>query len=601
MHPLKKLPLIALGSLLSLGGFPSEVYAISPTVRLTKTLKFSRSETKNTPEIPEASDIETSSEERAAPAESEPDRWEIEGDRGEGNIPKATTDPTEDEDDPLSSFAPDIDRLQILLEADRLYLSGNYTNAEALYRQVKPPFSIDIGEFRPRAVPFSDPDLLSPAGAVYWRESTAGIEQGLETRIFVPLELLIEEHPEFIPGYLRLAAVLRDRDRPEEALNVLERAASMYPTEAQLVETYIYHLADAEKWLEASIAARQFSLLLPEHSRADNFRGFADEMFEEFQRDLRADLRESAIASVFTGALSVFATGSPFAAIPTLQLALLLLQGEDTVGEKFVEVAQEQLPLVEDVRVTDYVNDIGDRLADLTGRDMDYEFYVILDENVNAFALPGGKIFIHAGAILAMESEAELAGLLAHELSHAVLSHGFQRMVDATMFGNVVGLVPYAGGILNNLMFFDYSRDQERQADILGTRILATSGYAADGLWNVMVELHERDDSPSIPAWISTHPDTEDRIQYLETLIVENGYNRYAYEGVEEYAQVQARVQKLMEDYIEERETEEAEEAEVMNRELERQWRREQRMERIDPFDWYGRPGERSIRMPPGF
>lgn len=505
----------------------------------------------------------------------------------------------EADEDPLAEFAPDPDRLNTLIEADRLYLAGDYTAAETLYRQVKPPFSPDLAEFAQRPQPFRDPDLLSPAGAVYWRESEAGLHAGLDTRIFVPLELLLEEHPEFIPGYLRLAGALRDRDRPEEALAILERAASLYPTEAALMESYIYHLADAERWLEASIAARQFSVLLPEHPRTEHFRGYAEEMFAEFESAMRADLRESAIASVFTGAISVVATGTPLAALPTLQLALLLLEGEDKVGAKFVEAAREELPIVEDEQVNQYVRDLGHRLAALTGREMDYEFYVILDDRINAFALPGGKIFINAGAILAMESEAELAGLLAHELSHAVLSHGFHRLVDATMFGNVVRMVPYVGGLLNNLMFFDYTRDQERQADILGTRIAATSGYAADGLRNVMVELHEREDTPSGPAWLSTHPDTEDRIRDLEILIVENGYNRYAYEGVEEYAQVQVRVYKLMAEYLEAQEEEEAAEE---NRELERELIRQRRMEQLDPFDWYGSPGDRPFRdLPPGF
>lgn len=602
MKRLAKLSVAALCSILSVLFLTGRSQAASQQTELAPAPNKLKVEAAETEVHPDASEVEN----LPSPASGSPDT-NIESDRETETdiapeIPKSTPiDPENgEEDDPLARFAPDLDRFQTLIEADRLYLAGRYAEAEALYREVKPPFAEDLAAFSVRPAPFSDPESLSPAGAVYWRESTAGLEQGLETRIFVPLELLIEEHPEFIPGYLRLAGVLRDRDRHEEALEILERAASLYPTEPALVESYIYHLADEEKWLEASIAARQFAILLPEHPNAERFRGFADEMFEEFQRDLRADLRESAIASVFTGAVGVFVTGSPLAALPTLQLALLLLEGEDRVGEKFVDAAREQLPLVEDTMVTDYVNDIGQRLASLTGREMDYEFYVILDDSINAFALPGGKVFVHAGAILAMESEAELAGLLAHELSHAVLSHGFQRIVDATMFSNVVGLVPYAGGLLSDLMFFDYSRDQERQADILGTRVLVSAGYAADGLWNVMVELHDRDESPSIPSWVSTHPATDDRIRYLEELIVENGYNRYAYEGVEEYAQVQARVEKLMEAHLEELEAQE-QAADAENDELQRQITRERGWETLDPFEWYGRPGDRSIDRLPRF
>jgi len=72
------------------------------------------------------------------------------------------------------------------------------------------------------------------------------------------------------------------------------------------------------------------------------------------------------------------------------------------------------------------MNDLGQKTAHATGRnDFEYEFYVVLDDDLNAFALPGGKVFVNAGAITHTKSEAELAGLLAHELSHAVLSHGF--------------------------------------------------------------------------------------------------------------------------------------------------------------------------------
>jgi len=173
-----------------------------------------------------------------------------------------------------------------------------------------------------------------------------------------------------------------------------------------------------------------------------------------------------------------------------------------------------------------------------------------MDDDINAFALPGGKVFVNAGAIMHTNSEAELAGLLAHELSHAVLSHGFQLATQGNLTANVTQYVPY-GGTLANLLVLNYSRDMERQADALGTRILASSGYAADGMRNLMVTLDKEERDRAVFAWLSSHPDAKERISNLESLIERNGYNRYAYEGVARHLEIQKRVAQLLKDYKE--------------------------------------------------
>ncbi|WP_293137509.1 M48 family metalloprotease [Okeania sp. SIO3I5] len=86
----------------------------------------------------------------------------------------------------------------------------------------------------------------------------------------------------------------------------------------------------------------------------------------------------------------------------------------------------------------------------------------------------------------------------------------------------------------------------ERQADVLGTRILVSGGYAADGLRNLMVTLNEGKEDIDILAWLSTHPETGERVRYLEELIVNNGYNRYAYEGVVSHAKIQSKAKALL-------------------------------------------------------
>jgi predicted Zn-dependent protease len=164
-----------------------------------------------------------------------------------------------------------------------------------------------------------------------------------------------------------------------------------------------------------------------------------------------------------------------------------------------------------------------------------------MDETLNAFALPGGKVFVNAGAIMRTDSEAELAGLLAHEVAHAALSHGFQLMTQGNLTANVVSYIPYVGNAASSLIVLNYSRDMEQQADIVGTRILVNAGYAADGVHNLMVQLRSQQDkdNPEPPAWLSSHPNTKQRISYMEQVIVDHNLNRFTYEGVAPHQEIQ--------------------------------------------------------------
>lgn len=434
-------------------------------------------------------------------------------------------------------------RQQKLMAADRLYLGGQFAAAEKIYREVKAPFA--ESDTQKRLEPIVNPTQLSPAGKVYWREAEAGLGQKIQTRALVPLRLLVEQYPEFVPGHLRLAEALQQYDRPKEALDVLERATTLYPDQPDLVKAKVAELTKQKKWMEASLAARQFVLLNSNQSDAPEFTQLADENLARYKKHLRRELRGNAITNVITGALGYALTGSLFGPFSAMQTTAMLLKGESAVGESVAKNAREQLELVEDKSVIDYVNELGQKLAQVAGRnDFKYEFYVVLDDELNAFALPGGKVFVNAGAINHTKSEAELAGLIAHELSHAVLSHGFQLVAEGNLIANVTQYVPL-GGTIANLFTLDYSRDMERQADIMGTRLIAATGYAADGLRNLMVTLEEQDKS-FLPSWLASHPGSNQRIRYLESLIERNQYNRYAYEGVARHAQIKERVKKLL-------------------------------------------------------
>ncbi|MBD2500979.1 M48 family metallopeptidase [Anabaena azotica] len=448
-----------------------------------------------------------------------------------------------------SSSAPplspeELARQQKLIQADKLYLAGQIAEAEKIYREVKTPFT-QTGTTQERKPAILDPTQLTPGGKVYWREAEAGIASKLQTRTLVPLKLLVEQYPEFIPGQIRYAEVLTKYDRTPEALEVLERASSLYPNQPELIKAKVKALAESKKWMEASLAARQFAILNPNNPQAPEFTKLADDNLKSYQSHIRSEIRGNVISNIITGALGYAVTGSLLGPFSALDSTILLLQGEKSIGDSVAKQAKKQLPLIIDDEILAYVNDIGQKLAKVSGRnEFKYEFFVIPEEELNAFALPGGKIFLNAGAIAKANSEAELAGLIGHELAHVVLSHGFQLVTQGNLISNVTQYLPF-GGTVGQLFALNYSRDMERQADFLGTRLIVAGGYAADGLRNLMVTL-DKQRKYDIPTWLSSHPGGNERVSYLENLIARSNYNRYAYEGVQRHTEIQARVNKLL-------------------------------------------------------
>lgn len=442
-------------------------------------------------------------------------------------------------------------RRKILIEGDRAYQKGNYAEAEALYREAK-----DEAWLLPRQFavlppePFTDETMLSAGSAVYWREAQARLAGEKASPATVPLELLTKNEPNFIPGQTAYANALYAQEMTQEANAVLEEALTTYPAQEELLIAQVELMMQQEQWLEAAITSRQFVALNPEHPETPNQEVLASENLKRFQRETRANIRDNAITNVLTGIAGYALTGGIYGPITAASSAFTLLQGENTVGANYANSIRQRLPIAQSPKVNEYVRELGYELAAVTGRDdLDYAFYVILDPNLNAFALPGGKIFVNAGAILKTDSTAELAGLLAHELSHSVLSHGFQIATSSNLSSSIAQYLPY-GGLINNVFLSGYSRKMERQADVVGTQILAAGGYAADGVYNVMLTLNEEaQEGPRAPAWIASHPNPEDRVAYLQNLVDRGGYNRYAYEGVIPHEEIQAIAARELEAY----------------------------------------------------
>ncbi|GAB4554724.1 MAG: hypothetical protein Tsb0014_47590 [Pleurocapsa sp.] len=430
-----------------------------------------------------------------------------------------------------------------LIEADRFYKQGNLQVAEKIQREVKP----DFPEATPPPAAQVDLMKLPPQAQQDWSTANEAIEEDPEdeeeinTRIFEPLESLVDNYPSFIPGQILLADTYDLYGWEDDALETIELAAETYPERNDLLDKKIELLLAYGKPLEASISAREFAYAYPDHPQAAAYKQAADEYFQEYQSDLKSKITAS---SVF-GGIGQAATGNEDQALAVGQM---LLQGESSAGQAFSESYKSQAKMVSNAEQLKYLDGIGQKLAKLMGRDeFTYEFNIIEDPTPNAFALPGGKIFFHTGMLQLMDSEAELAGVLAHEIAHSVLSHGYSKIGESaltstassllgSLAGKEVGTIAQVGEVLLNQKF---SRDKEKQADILGLRVLDASGYAADGLYNVMEKLKQlQGESNLAESLLSSHPASEDRMRYLEELIQTKGYNRYGYEGVEAYRKV---------------------------------------------------------------
>ncbi len=445
--------------------------------------------------------------------------------------------------------AEDAARLAKLIEGDRLFKAGKPTEAAVLYKAAKTPFTQAQPE-PPVPTAITDPQQLSPAGQVYWREASEGFAKQMESRSIVASDLLYKEAPNFLPGQILRAQILDRSGKPEEALQQLETLAVQYPNNADVQKTHILQLAKAERYLDASIAARQFALLKADTSQAPEFTELADTNLAQYRKALRAKINNAVIGNVITGTLGIVLTGGLLGPLTAAQSSLSLIRGESALGKGIAEQIKKQAPMSKDEELNGYVNEIGMKLAKIAGRkDFEYEFNVILDENINAFALPGGKIFINAGAIAKTDSEAELAGLIGHEISHAALTHGFQLMAQGNLIASILGNIPYAGGLATDIVAFNYSRDMERQADDFGTRILVGGGYAADGLRSLMLKLQQEElkrQRSRPPEWASTHPGSEERVKNIETLITRFGFDRYTYEGADRHAPLKQKAIALL-------------------------------------------------------
>jgi predicted Zn-dependent protease len=220
--------------------------------------------------------------------------------------------------------------------------------------------------------------------------------------------------------------------------------------------------------------------------------------------------------------------------VPCLLLALLLggcisERQEQQIGDEMAGEINAQLPLIRDPLLNVYLSRLGENLAEVSGRSgLEYRFYLVDSEMVNAFALPGGHIYITRGLIERTRSGAELAGVLAHEIGHVAERHGVEKLQRHLRTGSLVSTLYtlILGGepsllrqnptrLAGILWSAQHSREDEQEADRLAVKYLIRAGFdpeAIISLLETLVEEERQQAASPAAAWFSTHPMTTERI-----------------------------------------------------------------------------------------
>jgi len=217
------------------------------------------------------------------------------------------------------------------------------------------------------------------------------------------------------------------------------------------------------------------------------------------------------------------------------ELALLSESQEIQLGRQSAAAAEAQLGLVDDPELQTWVQRLGSSLAQASERpELPWTFRVVDDPTPNAFAAPGGFIFITRGLLALMRNEAELVSVLGHEIGHVTARHSVSMMSRAQLaqIGLGIGSVLSptvaqfgdlaAGGL--QVLFLRYSRDAERQADDLGYRYALAQGYDVRQMPHVFAALQQSADlagQTPMPAWLASHPYPEERIARLQGRLAE--------------------------------------------------------------------------------
>ena len=246
-------------------------------------------------------------------------------------------------------------------------------------------------------------------------------------------------------------------------------------------------------------------------------------------------VRNTAASIVFVSALTAAACATN-PATGKKQISLMSEEQEIALGRQSDPEIRREMGVYDDPQLQQYVSAIGMKLARASERpNLPWQFTVVDSPAVNAFALPGGYIYITRGILPFLDDEAQLAGVLGHEIGHVTARHAAQQYTSQTGAGIGLALLsifvpearPYQGIAEQaaGLLFLKYGRDDELQADGLGVRYASHSGWTPSGVQGMLTTLTRLDkasgSTKGVPNWLSTHPAPADRVQKVDAAVRE--------------------------------------------------------------------------------
>ena len=208
------------------------------------------------------------------------------------------------------------------------------------------------------------------------------------------------------------------------------------------------------------------------------------------------------------------------------------LNDEIQIGARLAAELERQVQLVDDPVINEYVNRVGQNLVRNSDALVPFSFKVIEDDSINAMALPGGFVYINSGILMTADEEAELAGVMAHEIAHVTARHGTENQSKATLLnlatiplifvGGIAGIAAQqVAGIAIPSAFYKFSRGAEEEADYLGTQYMYKTGYdpAAAITFFEKVQAQETARPGTMSSIFASHPPTDDRIEKTQEKI----------------------------------------------------------------------------------
>jgi predicted Zn-dependent protease len=215
-----------------------------------------------------------------------------------------------------------------------------------------------------------------------------------------------------------------------------------------------------------------------------------------------------------------------------LAISLVSVAQEVEIGKQANAQVRKEMPELRDSGATAYIRAIGRRLVPhAAGPKYPYTFGIVNYREINAFALPGGPVWVHRGLLHAATNESQVAGVLAHEIAHVSQRHAAGQLTKATMANWGLGMLgamlgndggattaKMAAGFMANGLFLKFSRDDEREADRVGLQMMTRAGWDARGvveLFGILRQEQKRDPG-QVESFFSTHPSPADRINRLQ-------------------------------------------------------------------------------------